>query len=503
MSFIQKLNNLNNTSIPKGNIFSRVGDKLFIKRPSDNTAIPFKGLGFNDNLGSWSHTVGSAYANITNMDNPVTTEFFSQLLGKDNASNTNTQALNCNLVRAYLPYSGTAVLDSANLPTKLITKTYTSTELRDYYVTMKKNGIHTMFNSFKAFAPYNSGGYASSQAERKRQFNWWNEEEKTSIFRELAKLAEATGEDQVLFALGNESNLDYTLKGVDYSTLSPTYSQDIYWADPANPLSRSANLTAMFNWYNNLASLIKFKYKNKFCIGVVLQYADSTQATEIETAMNAGLLSNLDWIGNNYYGIGSVTNPEINPASVNVFSRYKANVSSTYRLPMILTETGPTNKIYLVPNALASYGDKKPLPLDPSIITYDYSTEQGQIITNLANTLLNNASYDYVAGIVNFPFFSQNGRDATYDYAAYTGFNFPKPATISGQPSYNPANYTTYYNEKDFYNFNFPDKDLVNLNNDYTNIPTTVSTINARKTSVYNSLRSSFATNHTNLTYNQ
>ena len=762
-----------NKSLTRFQKLSRVGDKMFIKRANDVSAIPAKFLGFNDNLGSWSHTFGSAYANITNIDNPITTELFSQLLGRDNSNNTNTQGLNCNLVRAYLPYSGTVVTDieqksssyansisenyednvlyfgnllslginvtsfptvninwgtvpsidqgrylpvvidtnnninnsgrvlglviapnagrnittallagmtitisggglvtpvdikpkaiirkrsiyerpvlsdygtgykktgenkgmatyfgqknnyyystfdvtdrdtdstiepkifgrirkhdmfvppSGTVPAvgtpvfdmysntfqnigaftassvfdlfvfdggeymprdqeenfkvrtglyladnsfqryidggittykndyygfegidnrrdakKFLTKTYTSNELKNYYETMKKNGIHTMFNYFKFFQPYNSGGYTINQDERKQQYVWWQEEEKTSMFREIDKLCEVTGGidgDQILLALGNESNLDYTLTGIDYSLGSPTYGQNIYWADPANPLSRSANLTFMANYYNNLARLIKFKYKNKFSIGIVLQYTDAAQATEIETLMNGGLLSNLDWLGNNYYGNGTVANPEVNPAGLNPFTRYKANVNSTYRLPMILTEAGTPNTIYLVPNALASVADKKTLPLDPSIITYNYATEQASIISNLSNILLNNPLYDFVAGVCAFPMFTQFGRGDSYDYSAYNGFNFPKPLTIAGQASYNPANYTAYYNEKDFFIYNFPDKDLVNLANDYTNIPTTPATINTRKTSSYNSIRTANLANHTNLTYN-
>ena len=757
----------------QGQKFSRIGDKLFITRLTDRITIPFKAKGMNDNAGSWAHPFGSPYANITNVDNPITTELFSQLLGRDNPDNINTQGLNCNIVRAYLPSSGTVVteikqkdssyassvnenyennvlyfdnllslginvtsfptininwgavptvdrgrylpviIDSNNNisnsgrvlglviapnasrnitalllagmtitisggglatpvdikpkaiirkrsiyerpvlsdygtgykktgenkgmatyfgqknnyyysmfdvtdrdtnntvepkifgrirrhdmfvppsgaipaigvpvfdmysntnqnvgtftassvfdlfvfdggeymprdqeenfkvrtglylsdnsfqryidsnvtvfrndylgfqgvddrrdPEKFLTKTYTDVELEDYYNTMKQNGIHTMFNYFKFFQPYNSGGFAQDQNVRKQQYTWWQSEEKTNLFRELAKLCKVTGGkkgDQILLALGNESNLDYTLKGIDYSLGSPTYGQNIYWADPANPLSRSANLTFIANYYNNLAKLIKLKYKDKFCIGVVLQYADATQATEIQGLMNGGLLSSLDWIGNNYYGNGSVANPELNPASFNAFTDYKTNVNSTYRLPMILTEAGTPNIIYLVPNALASVGDKKTLPLDPSIITYNYATEQATLMANLSNNLLNNPVYDFVAGVIDFPMFTQFGRGDSYDYSAYNGFNFPKPLMIAGQPSYNPANYTAYYNEKDFYIYNFPDKDLVNLANDYTNIPTDQTAINSRKTSSYNSLRASNLANHTNLTYN-
>jgi hypothetical protein len=398
-------------------------------------------------------------------------------------------------------YDGFKALDNLAKTSQQVVKTYSNDDIMAYYRNCKKYEIFPIFNFFFQFAPYNSGAFTGSQDERKRQAIYYRSEFKTAVFRQLEKIANVTDTyqkegDEILIALGNESNLDYMLKGYDYSIGSPTYGQEIYFANIANPTNRQANVTAMIAFYNEIARDIKEYWGSKFKVGVVLQYGSTGQATEIETAFAAGAFSQLDWLGNNYYGNYSVANPEKNGENVDLFLRYKTNVSNANRIPMIITECGSPHTLYFAPNALVPGNETLYDVLPGTVITYNNTTEQSQLMTNLSNTILNNVAYSHVAGVVWFPFYNQPSRDKEYLYTEYDSFRFPKPLVIAGQPSYTPAGYKTYFNEKDMSIFDYPIKDIVNLNNDYGNIPNTTAGIISKYRASVTTIRSTITTNH-------
>jgi hypothetical protein len=356
---------------------------------------------------------------------------------------------------------------------RLYAKSYSESDLKFCYKESKKYGIIPLFDYFLAFKAYNNGGYTTSTTERIRQSNYYRVEFKTGVMRSLASLSMVTGDDQVMIILGNESNLDYMLQDIDYQIGSPTYGQNIYWADPLNPTNLQLNVEAMITFFDELIGDIKEVFGTKFICGIALQYADTGHCVQIETAFTKNLFKNSDFIGNNYYGNLNTTTPWINKNNVNVFTRYALNVPSNKRLPMIITEAGSPSKIYQNPTL--------------GTLVQNYETEQAQIMKNILQTV---NLYDEVCGVALFGIYNQPSRDAIVE-AEYEGFNFPRTVANSSL--------VTFYNEKDFGILNFPVSASTDYNNNFAKLPN-ASTYPALAKLVLSVLRSEINTNYTEIT---
>ena len=352
-------------------------------------------------------------------------------------------------------------------------RTYTESDIRSSWEHAKKYGIYTLYNFWYAFKAWSQGGYGTSQAERKAIARRSRVEFKTNVMSQLRKIASVTEDDEVMIILGNESNLDYMLQDFDYSTGSPTFGQNIYWADPLNPTNLQLNVEAMVTFFNDFAGEIKASYGSKFKIIAGMQYADGGRMTQMEICFNKNLFSNFDAFGNNYYGNKTTAQPWINNATtgIDMPARYAANVSTSVRLPMIILEAGSPSVIY--GNSTGANAT-------------NYETQQGDIMKNMLKTIDAN---DFMNGVLLFGFWNQPNRGNEFLLANYDGFNFPAIAPVV----------QTHFNEKDMGVVNFPQFNPAGYEDNYTNTPSASEFLAAAKPALA-TLRSDIATNHTNST---
>ncbi len=360
----------------------------------------------------------------------------------------------------------------SSLPVK-----YSSFEqLEQIFKLASLRGVHLTFNLWDGRHPYNSGGFAKSQLERFREFGYYLVEWETQMHKMLTWLDELSAKYNVSIKvlLANESNLDYTMSGRNYSlgdTAVNQYGQVIFWWDPANPTNKQLNLEKQLAYYNRIIERYKKNNGNrgKLLFGYVAQYASGGQATEIEALISGGFMDNFDFIGNNYYGSFSTTEPWKSRSGVDNLTRYinffNAQTDVKKKLPMLLTECGIPAKVFLVPKTLNVGTGVLPVIYNGTTATFWWNgtnvTNQVVVVDNIndradliKNLIIWIKDKPAIMGVQHFGIVLQNGRSQKLQYMQWESFNCPFPSNApNGVTS---ATHDVFFDEYWMGDLNYP-----------------------------------------------